>query len=90
VLTSVSITQVVRLSGNCILSTIAIQLELVVKSACQNAVSLKFHLFFFESHHFTTSQAPHFSQLEESFTSSFSTKFFSEVNIVVHKYLFMS
>jgi len=48
-----SISQGVRLSGSESVVILNIQFASVVKSALKYAVSLKTHLFLFESHHFT-------------------------------------
>jgi hypothetical protein len=91
VLTKASITQVVRLSGNLSKVILAFPFLSVVKSLTNIAVSLKFPLAFFESHHFTPfSQLHHFSQELVSLTSSFSTKYFKEEKLITHKYLFIS
>jgi hypothetical protein len=76
VVTRASKTQVVRLSGMTGIEIFVFHFSSVVKSESQNAVSLKFHLNFFVSHHFTHSQAHHFSPPVTSFTSNFSTKYF--------------
>jgi predicted glycoside hydrolase/deacetylase ChbG (UPF0249 family) len=76
VLTNASITQVVRLSGKESKVIEVFQLLSVVKSQTQNAVSLKIHLDFLDSHHLTHSQLPHFSPQVTSLISSFSTKYF--------------
>jgi hypothetical protein len=76
VLTSASITQVVRLSGRASKVIVVFHELSVVKSQTQKAVSLKFHLDFLLSHHFTHSPLHHFSHELTSFTSNLSTKYF--------------
>jgi hypothetical protein len=78
VFTTLSIFHVVRLSGNILVTIFVSQFLSVKKSACQKAVSLKIHLFFFASHHFCQSQAHHFAQSLISFISNFSIKFIKD------------
>ncbi len=87
---TLSSTHVVRLSGSFDVVIYAIQSLSVVKSACQNAVSLNTHRFFFEFHHFCHSHAHHFSQSDVSLISSFSTRLYSDKKVSTQRYLFIS
>jgi hypothetical protein len=69
------------LSGNFSDSIKASHFSSVFTLANQKAVSLKTHLFFLESHHFTLSQLHHFSQFLASITSNLSTKFDKDKNV---------